>query len=157
MGHYKIEYNELCKSCKGTGLYRGFGEKDGYAVECHTCQGSGEHRVKIEYDDFEHRLPTKDVHRVLQVNPGIGVGRIDNPFPNEFGGLSYVEWDAGIKFLPGTEMRKYTCPAWWYQSADYKKMPKWKECKIIGSFRSCPHFKDKVLCWSRWDENNTKN
>jgi hypothetical protein len=49
-------------------------------------------------------------------------------------------------------MRKYTCPAWWYQSADYKKKPNWKECLACGSFSSCKHFSIKQNCWDRFDK-----
>jgi len=32
---------EICKSCSGTGLYSGMGERTGYAVVCLYCKGRG--------------------------------------------------------------------------------------------------------------------
>jgi len=50
-----------------------------------------------------------------------------------------------------SENRLFTCPAWWYQSADYEKKPRWKECLVCGSFSSCNSFVEKEKCWKRWD------
>jgi len=47
-----FEVNEVCPSCKGTGLYIGMGERDGAAVVCHTCKGTGCHAFKHEYEEF---------------------------------------------------------------------------------------------------------
>jgi len=52
------------------------------------------------------------------------------------------------------KMRNYTCPAWWYQIADYKRKPDWDECLILGSFSSCAHFSKKEKCWEKWDKEN---
>lgn len=146
MGHHVIEYDQECKSCKGTGLYVGFAERDGFAVVCHACNGTGCQHVKVEYDDFESRKDREGIKTVIQANPGIGVGGNLN-----FGGLPYTEWKAGATFNPGSEMREYTCPAWWYQSADYSKKPDWPECWGAGIFSGCKHFCNKSKCWERFD------
>jgi len=39
----KIEMDIECPSCNGTGLYCGMGEKEGVAVVCCKCQGSGKY------------------------------------------------------------------------------------------------------------------
>ena len=57
------------------------------------------------------------------------------------------------EMLRGSEDRKSTCPAWWFQRADYGLKPRWDECKL-GSFTACPSFKDKGACWARWDREN---
>lgn len=42
-----------CKSCGGTGLYRGFAEREGEPVVCMTCNGTGADR--ISYTPFTGR------------------------------------------------------------------------------------------------------
>ena len=41
MSDKEISVNSVCSSCGGTGLYRGFCEKEGYPVVCTSCDGSG--------------------------------------------------------------------------------------------------------------------
>ena len=144
-----IEFDEECQSCKGTGLYVGMAERDGYAVVCHTCGGTGCHHFRHMYQPFSARRENDAVTRVLQVNPGICAGGA-----KDFGGLLRCAWEAlpdPTAFPPATEMRAFTCPAWWYQSADYDKMPRWNECRPIGKFSECPRFCRKAECWARWD------
>ena len=154
MADHAIEFDEQCKVCKGTGLYAGMGERNGFAVVCYECNGTGCHHVRIEYDDFKKRIPRNDVRRILQANPGIVCGT-DNGHPiHAFGGMSYGEWVAGKQFEPGMEMREFTCPAWWYQRADYDKKPDWDECMAASVFSGCKYFADKAACWDRWDREN---
>ncbi|MFC1453851.1 hypothetical protein ACFLQL_01590 [Verrucomicrobiota bacterium] len=155
---HTIEYDCKCEACKGSGLYVGFGEKDGFAVVCHTCRGSGKVHVKYTYEDFEGRTDKKGVKQVLECNPGIGVGQSEKLglTLKSFGGISYEDWKAGKKFKLGTEMRQYTCPAWWYQTADYKKKPEWKECWSSNSFSDCAQFKTKEKCWERFDKEHKR-
>ncbi len=152
-----IEFNEVCKSCNGTGLYVGMGERDGSAVVCYTCKGTGCHHFKYQYEDFEQRKPKAGVKRVYQVNPGItiGVGGQGQYKLEDFGGMPLEDWNNGNIFAPGMENRRFTCPSWWYQSADYKKKPNWDECLCCGSFSSCDHFPQKAKCWERWDKENS--
>ena len=153
MAKHKIEVDEKCKSCKGTGLYTGMAERDGAAVVCHTCKGTGKYHFRYEYEDFEGRVDRDDILHVFEVNPGICIGTGSGHSFGDFGGMSYKDWKAGKPFLDGTENRKYTCPYWWYQSADYKKKPQWSECMdALGrSFSHCPHFGTKNKCWGRFD------
>jgi hypothetical protein len=154
MSHHVIEIYHQCKSCDSTGLYVGLAERDGSAVVCHTCKGSGRQHTKIEYDDFEGRLLRADVHHVVQANPGIVVGTNNGQYQySDFGGMSYRDWSEGKPFPQGSENRRFTCPAWWYQTADYAKKPEWKECDW-GLFSSCKHFGNKAECWKRWDREN---
>lgn len=151
-----IEFDEECSSCKGTGLYAGMAEKDGFAVVCHTCNGTGKHHFKHTYNEFTGRKEKQGIKRVLETNPGICVG-IGTTEEGEiltiesFGGIPYKEWAAGLSFPKGSEMRKYVCPAWWYQCANYKQKPEWKDCIGMGSFSSCKCFKTKEKCWERFD------
>ena len=149
-----IEIDEVCKACKGTGIFIGFAEKDGYGVICKQCDGTGKcHFVHI-YEEFVERKERDDVKQVLQANPGIMVGNIKGESKNNFGGITYEEWLKTGTFPKKTEMRNYTCPAWWYQSADYRKKPEWEECTSFGSFSDCKNFKNKEKCWDKFDAEN---
>jgi len=160
MGHHVIEYDCRCTSCKGTGLYTGLAERDGFGVVCLGCKGTGMQHIKREYDDFEGRIQRKDVVRVLECNPGICAGI--NPemrlTEESFGGMPYADWSAGKPFPPKSEMRAFVCPAWWYQSANYDLKPKWCSeygCSY-GTFSSCDRFPKKELCWQRFDKEHKK-
>lgn len=148
MAHHILDYDGACRSCNATGIYVGLAEKEGAGVVCRACHGTGCCHVRIEYDDFVGRLPRTDILRVQRVNPGVIVGSEIA----EFGGLSYDDWMSGAKFTPGTEDRQHTCPAWWYQCADYKLKPHWNECIGIGAFVDCRQFSCKNGCWERWDQ-----
>ncbi len=156
MAHHVIEFDEQCKPCGATGVYVGFAEKDGAAVVCRTCNGSGNHHVKIEYDDFDGKKIRKDIDRVYEANPGIAIGIGGGYKLEDFGGIPYSAWVRGEPFPKGSENRKFTCPSWWYQSVDYKKEPNWNECIHSGSFGNCKYFKQKDECWIRFDKENKK-
>lgn len=136
-----------CESCNGTGVYTGFGEGKGCGVVCSSCEGSGAY--PMQYREFVRRKKKSGVKWIYETNPGIGVG---GPHPEQFGGMSFDDWLAGKKFVEGMENRKCTCPAWWYQSADYKRKPEWDECSGMGSFSACSSFPKKDKCWARWDK-----
>jgi hypothetical protein len=150
MGEHRIRISYACKACKATGLYVGLAERDGAAVVCHTCKGTGEAVHVFEYDDFSERQPRQGVRRVFEANPGIVIGEGNGHKLEDFGGMPYRRWTCGGTFSAGMENREFTCPAWWYQSADYSKKPSWDECGI-GAFAGCQHFCDKAACWDRWD------
>ncbi|GAH55007.1 unnamed protein product, partial [marine sediment metagenome] len=44
---HTIEYDCECNDCKGTGLYTGMAEGDGFAVVCHACNGTGKRHEVI--------------------------------------------------------------------------------------------------------------
>lgn len=141
---------EKCRACGGTGIYVGMSEHDGIGVVCYICKGLGSREFVHEYDLAEGRVARTDIKQVLQVNPGIVCGG-----GLDFGGVAYGKWVAlnnPTEFPAGSEMRKYSCPAWWYQSADYKRKPEWDECSILGTFSSCPSFELKHKCWERFDK-----
>lgn len=48
-----------CSSCGGTGLYRGFAEREGEPVICLTCGGTG--AEKIQYRPFTGRKGKRGV------------------------------------------------------------------------------------------------
>lgn len=149
----RIERKGKCKRCKGTGLYVGLAERDGAAVVCHTCKGTGCFTFVLEWEEFDGRASRPGVERVYEINPGIVVGKgKDGEYQlQDFGGMPYEDWCNGEQFPPGSENRRFTCPAWWYQSADYKKKPDWDECVGIGSFSRCHYFNNREECWRRFD------
>ena len=125
--HHVIDYDQQCKSCKGTGLYAGVGERDGFAVVCHTCKGTRRTRA----------TSSRGISLTVE----------------SFGGMPYTDWINGKPFPAGCEDREHTCPAWFYQSAGGDKMPTRTECPCIGgSFSGCKHFAKKAECWKLWDE-----
>ena len=142
-----IEWVEQCKSCKGVGLYVGFAELDGAAVECRTCHGTGRKEQRIEYDEFQGRQDTPvEITRVWACNPGIGLSP-----GHTSGGVPVIAWQLrhDAPHQSGRELRSHTCPAWWHQTAGTPK-PEWKECGF-GRFSDCQHFSQKARCWERLD------
>lgn len=154
MSKQTFKVNQVCQSCGGTGLYVGMAERDGAAVVCSSCKGTGCQTFVHEYEVFEKRKERKGIKRVYKTNPGICIGEGNNCKLEDFGGMPYQDWNNGKDFPKGSENRKYTCPAWWYQSENYELKPKWKECIGFGSFSSCKNFKCKEKCWKKWDKEN---
>lgn len=157
MSKQVIEFDYACQSCGATGLYVGMCERDGSAVVCHDCKGTGKAHFKMEYEEFHARKPKPGVAWVVEVNPGICIGKGEHgQYTLElFGGMPYMNWRAGKPFEIGMENREFTCPAWWYQSADYKRKPDWRECGF-GSFSDCRGFVNKEACWKKWDKQYRK-
>ena len=146
-----FKVKEKCQQCNGTGIYAGMAERDGCGVVCHHCKGTGCHEFEHTYEDFEKRETRKDLKHVLEANPGIMVGTGNGHKFSDFGGMSYEDWLSGCQFKRGMEMRKYTCPAWWYQSTNYDLKPNWDECGWGGSFSACKQFEQKQKCWEKFD------
>lgn len=146
----KIQHVEKCRDCSGTGLFRWMAESAPFAVICYKCKGTGAFQFVHEYEPFTQREKKPGVLQVLQSNPGIAVGIGNGHTISDFGGISHADWEAGKPFPPGSEMRKFTCPAWWYQTVDYDRKPKWEECGL-GAFCKCKHFESRDLCWARFD------
>jgi hypothetical protein len=147
----RIEIDEVCSFCDGTGIYVGMAERDGYGIVCNKCSGTGGYRFVHEYEHFKNRKVRSDVNRVLQCNPGIVVGS-----NLDFGGKSYIEWLENGYFESGSEMRKFTCPAWWFQTANYKQKPEWEQCIISGTFSGCKEFLNKKRCWEIYDKEHNQ-
>ena len=141
-----IEFDQKCKACKGTGVYVGMAERNGFAVQCYVCNGEGHHQVRIEYEDFEGLEIREGVERVVERNPGIILAGADL---EQFGGIPYQDWLDGKGFPPGTEMRGFTCPAWYFMKGAI-----WGRChNSVGSrYADCAHFNEKETCWQLWDE-----
>lgn len=153
-----IEHIEKCQSCRGTGLYIGMAERSGAAVVCYNCKGTGAFKFKHKYEEFDGRKRRDNVERVFEANPGFVIGTRNGELSlSDFGGQPYDNWLRGDPFSAGMEMRKYVCPAWWYQTADYDKKPDWDSCLGCGAFRDCLHFPTKEKCWERFDKENNND
>jgi hypothetical protein len=153
-----FEVKEVCKSCNGTGLYKGMGERDGFGVVCYTCKGTGCHEFTHHYEEFKFKMVRSDIQQVIQANPGIalGVDEAQGLTLKSFGGMSYKDWVNGRIFPKGSEMRAFVCPAWWYQTVNYEQKPGWKECTLGGTFSGCSSFFQKGICWKRFDHEQNK-
>lgn len=152
----KIELDIVCKSCNGTGLYRGFAEGEGSSVVCYDCKGTGCFKFKLEYEEFEKRKTSASIKWVYENNCGIVVGQGGGYKYSDFGGMSYEDWlESGGEFPTRSEMREFVCPAWWNQNVRDLNKPDWcyNEAKFcIGAFSSCAWYKNKRKCWARWDK-----
>lgn len=150
---FTIEIEEECKACKGTGVYIGMAERDGAAVVCFKCEGTGCHKHSISYKKFEGRKLHPDVKWVYQCNPGVVVGNNDKVKFSDFGGMAYDFWKSGKEFKIGMEDRLHTCPAWYYQTCNDKLKPDWEECwSCLGRpIYTCKYFDTKDKCWERWN------
>ena len=149
-GPKRIEWVEQCQKCGGTGLYIGMAERDGAAVVCHTCEGTGRVERMHEYEEFTGLKHREGVVHVFATNSGFGVS------PKMAGGATYQEWldNPEVVNESGREMRTHTCPAWWCQSNSmYGVKPNWPECPPAGTmFSNCHYFPVKDECWRRFDE-----
>jgi hypothetical protein len=150
-----IKLNVKCPECKGTGLYTGMGEREGSAVLCSNCEATGCLKYEYKYEDFISREnPPINIKRVYKVNPGICIGEGNGHKLEDFGGMPIKEWLAGLPFPKNSEDRTHTCPAWYYQCADYKLKPHWNECILCGAFSDCKNFVHKETCWNKFDKEN---
>ena len=146
-----------CTYCNGTGLYAGMAERDGAAVICSKCKGTG--CVVFCYTPFMGREKREDVTRVYKKGTNYtlspkkidfkGIGIVD--LTKE--GVSYEEW------LDGKEpdhIHQLGCPMLVDQSACHNKEGFIEKCdELNGGWLdliptcSC---KDKAACWERFDE-----
>lgn len=153
----RIELKIKCQSCGGSGVFIGMAERDGIAVVCNTCKGTGCFNYAFEYEDFVERENKRGIKHILRTNPGICVGTEGKEGKEykfeDFGGISYSEWKElkdPTNFPKNTEMRNFTCPKWWCQCAgkEYKN----ENCHFGGYFSDCKYFSSKELCWKDYDE-----
>ena len=143
----RLEWTEECSKCGGNGLYVGMAERDGAAVVCRTCDGTGRVERRHEYYEFSGRREREDITQVYATSAGIVLA------PNVvFGGVSYSEWKERPESVydRGVELRQHVCPKWWAQSVG-KPGPAWKPCVQVNRFSDCWYFGDKSACWAAWD------
>ena len=147
-----------CSSCKGSGVYVGMAEKDGAAVICHNCKGTGAFHYVFNYNDFTGRKSRADVKRVYLQSYGYviapkeidfkGIGKID--MANE--GVSYNDFLNGA--MPG-HIEKLACPMLADQGACHDIKGFTDECnKLHGGWVSylpeCKNRANMAECWKRF-------
>lgn len=149
----KITVKAYCTACKGTGLYIGFAEVDGAAVQCNVCRGTGE--VTVEYDPFKGRKRRDDIKRVY---PATGhkisaediTTREGQFLPFSQWGITYQEWLDGVEIKP---IRELNCPMIGTgQSSEARAICLQRDNVQFWGTRipSCPLYPG-VGCWELYD------
>lgn len=140
----RIEMDVECSDCQGTGLYVGMAERDGLAVVCHRCKGSGMAHYIYDYQPFSGRKPKAGVTHVIYQNPGY----ILDPAHAGARALPYGEWANGARFSASQiEDRERTCPAQHIQNVLHRNAPSEPFGCGYGMFTACKKYPDKAECW----------
>lgn len=154
-----IELRIECPACKATGVYKGMAERDGAAVVCHQCKGTGAYNYKFSYEDFTGIKPAQGVKRVYLS----GYGYVIAPSEIEFGdhglidmrkeGVSYEAFQKGER---PSHIKSLACPMLADQGdcQDIKGFV--DECMEIhggwiGRISECKGQCQKSECWKRFD------
>lgn len=150
----EIKLKIQCKSCEGTGIYTGMGEKDGAGVICHTCDGSGCQDYSFKYKDFKGRVKCENIKRVylrgygycitpklLTFDSGITIDMTKE-------GVSYSEFLEGK--LP-KHIKNLVCPMSADQGACHNIKGFTDRCNLLNgswlSYIPSCKCKDKLRCW----------
>lgn len=140
-----FEVDIKCSACRGTGLYVGFCERDGSAVVCYKCNGSGKFHHKLAYELFTERIRRDDVKRVFLQTCGY-VHSAEDHEGIEFskGGTSYKDWLEGGDPKP---IKSLYCPLLWTNQ-------RWKTDKCLwgGRISQCKHWENKAKCWEEYEK-----
>jgi hypothetical protein len=147
-----FEVDIECKSCGGTGLYVGLAERDGAAMVCSTCKGTGKYHHKFTYKEFKERTKRKDVRRVFKTSCGF----VHTPDDTEVdgktikfsqSGVSYEKWLNGGEPLP---LKTLYCPKMWTgQKWDSKTCT--EHCLVGDSINHCPYRENMAACWDEYE------
>jgi len=153
----KFEVDAECNACDGTGLYVGLAERDGAAIVCQRCKGTGKEHILIQYKPFVKRKKRSGIVRVFDVNTGYVIGNGPNCKLEDFGGMPVEEWEQGKPFPLGSEGRDYICPKRYVQSTgksfDYEKCSH----SVGKRFEDCKFYVDKKECWRDYDKQKTNH
>jgi hypothetical protein len=159
---FVIEGEVQCDSCKGTGLYRGVCERDGAAVVCVYCDGTGKTNVKHTYTKFDGRKKKDGVKRVYETACGTVITdkdiTMDDGTVVHFSkfGVSYKDWLDGKAPKPIKELHcPYMHTDQGLQTDDVNDLHKTRCEKYLGFgyIRSCKCFDDKETCWKIYNGN----
>ena len=143
-----------CSSCNGTGLYVGCAERDGAAIVCHMCDGTG--KTEFKYEEFTGKKVREGVNRVFAKSVGYVHSSKNVKFKEdglirfEDGGCTYGEWLVGVEPKP---VKDLYCPYVW----DNRGMgdEPCSRCKTgntgLGRISECTFFKDKAKCWVEYE------
>jgi len=142
-----------CKACRGTGLYRGAAERDGAAVVCQQCDGTG--RQEFKYKPFAGRNRAENVNRVFKSSFGYVHSAKDvNAIKFSDGGVEYDEWLNGELPKP---VKDLYCPfLWtWQQLKGELYATRCENGIKLGSrISDCRHWSSKSKCWEIYEEKN---
>ena len=150
-----------CQTCKGTGVYVGLGERDGAAVVCVRCKGSG--CVSFSYEPFAKRRRRDNVTRVYKE----GYGYCIAPHKIDFDKIGEVDLsEKGVsykEFLQGRmpeHIREMGCPMRCDQGACRKLKGFTDKCHELGlgwgNITDCKNYCDRDQCWKRFDSAEPK-
>jgi hypothetical protein len=158
----RIEKDIKCKSCNGTGVYVGMAERDGAAVVCHSCKGTGKQHYVFEYEEFTGIQKRDDVSRVYKQSYGFviaprelnfeGIGTINMAYE----GVSYEDFINGK--MP-EHTKQMVCPLLADQGACHKipgfidKCDELNGKPLLGCLISdCKNQINKLDCWERFNK-----
>ena len=145
-GWQRFSAETECEFCRGTGLAYTPNVRDGAALVCRDCQGTGRRVIVIDFRRWRGRQERTDVNRVYAV----AVGHVVDDETD--GGVSIEEWraDPDSVYRRGNEIRSMYCPAWWNNELD-RREPDWPECRLALRFPLCSKFRVREQCWERYD------
>lgn len=138
-----------CSQCGGTGLYQGMAEKDGAAVECYICNGSGKKDIEIKYKLFNGRKIKENVNRVYKTAGGYCITDKDteNVKFSQYG-ISYQEWLDNKKPIPIYDLH---CPLQHYGQGTI--IGEWLKDKVCPNslmmISKCNNRLHKTECWEK--------
>lgn len=152
-----IDYE--CSACGGTGLYRGCCERDGAAVVCRSCQGTG--KCTFRAKTFIGRKVADGVSRVFDSSCGFVISAKDTVskegvrLPFSQWGCSYDDWLAGVTPVP---LKGLVCP-YIHDNRGIGNEPLGDKCRSgnpgFGSISNCRHYANKEKCWRELEELNS--
>lgn len=156
----KIELEIECQTCGGTGIYKGFAERNGAAVVCHTCKGTGCEKYHFAYTPFTKRSIDPTAKRVFITGYGYCVGTkpitLDNGVFIDFSkeGVSYDEFLSGK--MP-KHIKQMGCPMIADQGACHDIKGFTDRCNVldggyINVISSCRYQPGKSRCWKRFEQ-----
>jgi hypothetical protein len=150
-----------CPDCAGTGLYVGMAERDGCAVVCCTCKGTG--KTFYKYEPFKCLRHRDGVKRVFARSCGYAhapndVGTNKGTVLFSRGGCTYDEWIAGGEPRP---VKDLYCPYLWseqqMQRAEHPAngyhtsvCSKYIFCGC--EITQCAMFEHKHVCWDNFEK-----
>jgi hypothetical protein len=148
MSNHPISLDVVCKSCGGTGLYVGLAERDGAAVVCTTCTGSG--KAVYQYQPFQGRMAAPS--SVTSVH--VGRGYVLGADPRCDGGVPIGDYEPGM-VVPADEQLYcpylYTSQAWCARPEVLYPGSAPSAPLMLGSrISECKHWDDKAECWRRF-------
>ena len=152
-----FEVDIKCQSCGGTGLYVGLDERDGAAVVCYTCKGTGKQHHKFTYEEFTERVVRDDVRRVFKTTCGYVHSADDVVADAETilfstAGVSYERWLLGNEPMP---LKTLYCPKMWtHQKWDSESCK--KHCRAGSSINHCPNKCNMAQCWEEYENRAEK-